>query len=87
MERLPMLTAYLTGVTSSTCGVFQAESCRSDRRGKLSVIVVLHNVIFYCAATWLTLGCSFLPGGYQWRLPLALQVTDLHGFGLSIVFY
>ncbi|KAJ5596530.1 hypothetical protein N7450_002988 [Penicillium hetheringtonii] len=27
------------GVTSSTCGVFQAESCRSDRRGKLSVIV------------------------------------------------
>ncbi|KAJ5083938.1 hypothetical protein NUU61_008517 [Penicillium alfredii] len=63
------------GMTSSTCGVYQAESCRSDRRGKLSVIVVLHNVVFYCAATWLTLGCSFLPGGYQWRLPLALQLV------------
>lgn len=62
------------GMTSSTCGVFQAEACRSDRRGKLSVIVVLHNVIFYCTATWLTLACSFLSGGYQWRLPLALQV-------------
>lgn len=82
-----MLTAYFIGVTSSTCGVFQAESCRSDRRGKLSVIVVLHNVIFYCAATWLTLGCSFLPGGYQWRLPLALQVTHPHVFGLAIVLY
>ncbi|KAJ5168412.1 uncharacterized protein N7482_004006 [Penicillium canariense] len=62
------------GMTSSTCGIFQAESCPSDRRGKLSVIVVLHNVVFYCAATWLTLACSFLPGGYQWRLPLALQL-------------
>ncbi|KAJ5613291.1 hypothetical protein N7510_006485 [Penicillium lagena] len=62
------------GITSSTCGVYQAESCRSDRRGKLSVVVVCHNVVFYCAATWLTLGCSFLPGGYQWRLPLALQL-------------
>ena len=70
-------------MTSSTCGVFQAEACRSDRRGKLSVIVVLHNVIFYCTATWLTLACSFLSGGYQWRLPLALQVLRLDVFPYS----
>lgn len=74
---------FPAGVTSSTCGVFQAESCRSDRRGKLSVIVVLHNVIFYCIATWLTLGCSFLQGGYQWRLPLAIQVFSRHWPGLT----
>ncbi|OAA68573.1 General substrate transporter [Niveomyces insectorum RCEF 264] len=61
------------GMTSSTCGIFQAESCAGHRRGKLSVIVVLHNVVFYCLATWLTLACSFADGGYQWRLPLALQ--------------
>ncbi|CAK7233308.1 hypothetical protein SBRCBS47491_008564 [Sporothrix bragantina] len=61
------------GMTSSTCGIFQAESCASDRRGRLSVIVVLHNVVFYCLATWLTLACSFASGGWQWRLPLALQ--------------
>lgn len=63
-----------TGILSSTCGIFQAESCASDRRGKLSVIVVLHNVVFYCIATWLTLACSFADGGWQWRLPLAVQV-------------
>ncbi|EMR67778.1 putative hexose carrier protein [Eutypa lata UCREL1] len=61
------------GILSSTCGIFQAESCASDRRGKLSVIVVLHNVVFYCIATWLTLACSFTDGGWQWRLPLAVQ--------------
>ena len=62
-------------MTSSTCGVYQAESVRSHRRGKLCVIVVLHNVIFYMAASWLTLGCSFFDNGLQWRLPLALQVS------------
>uniref|UniRef100_A0A8H7N0U1 Major facilitator superfamily (MFS) profile domain-containing protein n=1 Tax=Bionectria ochroleuca TaxID=29856 RepID=A0A8H7N0U1_BIOOC len=63
------------GMLSSTCGIFQAESCASNRRGKLSVIVVLHNVVFYCIATWLTLACSFASGGWQWRLPLALQIA------------
>ncbi|KAK7754969.1 hypothetical protein SLS62_003053 [Diatrype stigma] len=63
------------GILSSTCGIFQAESCASDRRGKLSVIVVLHNVVFYCIATWLTLACSFTEGGWQWRLPLAVQIV------------
>ncbi|RJE19908.1 sugar transporter [Aspergillus sclerotialis] len=63
------------GITSSTCGVYQAESCSGNRRGKLSVIVVLHNVIFYCGATWITLACSFTKGGLQWRLPLALQLV------------
>lgn len=51
----------ITGMTSSTCGIFQAESSRGERRGrgKLSVIVVLHNVIFYYLGMWLTLACSF----------------------------
>lgn len=31
-------------------------------------------MVFYCAATWITLACSFTRGGLQWRLPLALQV-------------
>jgi len=39
------------GFNSSTCGVYQAESCRGVRRGKVSVIVVLHNVVFYCFAS------------------------------------
>jgi hypothetical protein len=65
------------GLLSSTCGVYQAESCRGERRGKLSVIVVLHNVVFYCFASWLTLGTYFGTGGVQWRLPLALQVWSL----------
>ncbi len=54
--------------------MYQAESCAGDRRGKLSVIVVLHNVVFYCFASWLTLACSYAGNGAQWRLPLALQV-------------
>lgn len=62
-------------MTSSTCGIFQAESCRGPRRGKLSVIVVLHNVLLYMTASWLTLACSFSSGGLQWRLPLALQLV------------
>ncbi|PCG95412.1 Major facilitator superfamily domain, general substrate transporter [Penicillium occitanis (nom. inval.)] len=31
----------ITGMTSSTCGIFQAESSRGERRGKLSVIVLV----------------------------------------------
>lgn len=55
--------------------MFQAESCLGPRRGKLSVIVVLHNVVFYCLASWLTLACSFATNGLQWRLPLTLQLV------------
>lgn len=65
-------------MTSSTCGVFQAEASRGPRRGKLSVIVVLHNVIFYMIASWLTLGTAQLNSSAQWRLPLALQVHLRH---------
>lgn len=65
----------ISGVVSSTCGIYQAESCRGARRGKLSVIVVLHNVIFYMIGSWLTLGTSFSDNGVQWRLPMALQVS------------
>lgn len=68
------------GMLSSTCGIFQAESCASGRRGKLSVIVVCHNVVFYCIATWTTLACYFTNGGWQWRLPLGLQVRQLSGW-------
>ncbi|RDW69809.1 hypothetical protein BP6252_08829 [Coleophoma cylindrospora] len=70
-----VINGFGNGMTSSTCGIFQAESCRGSRRGKLSVIVVLHNVVFYCLASWLTLGCSFIPNGAEWRLPLALQLV------------
>jgi len=68
-----MLTSE-TGMTSSTCGVYQAESCRGPRRGKLSVIVVLHNVIFYMLGSWLTLATSYIDNDAQWRVPLALQL-------------
>lgn len=68
------LTVVL-GMTSSTCGVFQAESVRGSRRGKLSVIVVLHNVVFYMIASWLTLGTFFLNTSAQWRIPFALQLV------------
>lgn len=61
-------------MTSSTCGVFQAESTRGSRRGKMSVIVVLHNVVFYMLGSWLTLGTSYAEGEAQWRIPFALQV-------------
>ncbi|KAN0095645.1 general substrate transporter [Hyaloscypha variabilis] len=63
------------GFTSSTCGMYQAESCRGPRRGKLSVIVVLHNVVFYCIASWLTLAFSYIDNSAQWRVPLALQLV------------
>ncbi|TVY32146.1 Sugar transporter [Lachnellula subtilissima] len=63
------------GLISSTCGMYQAESCRGPRRGKLSVIVVLHNVVFYCIASWLTLAFSYINTSAQWRVPLALQLV------------
>ncbi|KXT14309.1 hypothetical protein AC579_8430 [Pseudocercospora musae] len=62
------------GMTSSTCGVYQAESSRGTRRGKLSVIVVTHNVVFYMLGSWLTLGTSYLHNDGQWRIPFALQL-------------
>ncbi|KAF2106437.1 general substrate transporter [Lophiotrema nucula] len=70
-----VINGFGNGMTSSTCGIYQAESCRGARRGKLSVIVVLHNVIFYMIGSWLTLGCSFSDSGIQWRLPLAIQLV------------
>lgn len=63
------------GMTSATCGVFQAETVRGSRRGKLSVIVVLHNVVFYMIASWLTLGTYFMDNSDQWRIPFALQLV------------
>ncbi|KAF2679419.1 general substrate transporter [Lentithecium fluviatile CBS 122367] len=63
------------GIVSSTVGVYQAESVRGPRRGKLSVIVVLHNVIFYMLGSWLTLGTSFSSNSVQWRVPIALQLV------------
>lgn len=64
------------GMTSSTCGVYQAEASRRERRGKLSVIVVLHNVVFYMVGSWLTLGTSYTNDSGQWRMPFALQVSQ-----------
>lgn len=64
----------MTGFTSSTCGVYQAEASRGERRGKLCVIVVLHNVVLYCFASCLTLATSYFNNGIQLRLPLVLQV-------------
>lgn len=62
------------GMTFSTCGVYQAESCRGVRRGKLSVIVVLHYVVFYMLGSWLTLGTYWINNDGQWRIPFALQL-------------
>lgn len=62
-------------MTSSTCGVYQAECVRGSRRGQLSVIVVLHNVIFYMLGSWLTLGTYWMKNTGQWRIPLALQLV------------
>lgn len=61
-------------MTSATCGVFQAEASRRHRRGKLSVIVVLHNVVFYMIGSWLTLGTSYTNDSAQWRMPFAFQL-------------
>jgi len=63
------------GMTSSTCGVYQAEATRGPRRGKMSVIVVLHNVVFYMLGSWLTLATAYLHNDGQWRVPFALQVS------------
>jgi len=62
------------GMTSATCGVYQAEATRGSRRGKMSVIVVLHNVVFYMIGSWLTLATSYMPNSGQWRVPFALQL-------------
>ena len=66
------INRFGNGMTSSTCGVFQAESVRGSRRGKLSVIVVLHNVVFYMLGSWITLGTYWLNNSGQWR------VSNLH---------
>lgn len=41
----------------------------------MSVIVVLHNVVFYMIGSWLTLATSYMPNDGQWRVPFALQVS------------
>ena len=70
-------------MTSSTCGVYQAEATRGARRGKMSVIVVLHNVVFYMLGSWLTLATSYMPNDGQWRVPFALQVGSFSIYNSS----
>lgn len=48
----------------------------------MSVIVVLHNVVFYMIGSWLTLATSYMPNDGQWRVPFALQVSLLWTLGL-----
>lgn len=43
----------------------------------MSVIVVLHNVVFYMIGSWLTLATSYMTNSGQWRVPFALQVSWL----------
>jgi len=71
-------------MTSATCGVYQAEATRGSRRGKMSVIVVLHNVVFYMIGSWLTLATSYMPNSGQWRVPFALQLFPACFLGLLV---
>ena len=62
------------GLTSTTCGMYQAESCHGQRRGKLSIIIIMHSNLFYAIGTSITLGCSKFNDDLQWRVPLVIQL-------------
>jgi MFS family permease len=50
----------------------------------MSVIVVLHNVVFYMIGSWLTLATSYMPNSGQWRVPFALQLFPACFLGLLV---
>jgi hypothetical protein len=50
----------------------------------MSVIVVLHNVVFYMIGSWLTLATSYMPNDGQWRVPFALQVCFFNTRNLRV---
>ena len=39
--------------------------------------MVAHNIVFFCIASWITFGCSFLDSNAQWRVPLLIQLVPV----------
>ena len=72
-----------TGMNTATAGVWQSETSRMGRRGKLITIQMASCIFGVLLSNFLTLGLSFAPGSVAWRFPLAFQCG---GFEPSFVF-
>jgi hypothetical protein len=68
------MTKLSTGLTSSTCPVYQAECSKPRIRGKLVVVGSLSNTAAFCLSNWMNYGLYFTGGALQWRFPLAFQL-------------
>ncbi|CAM1501449.1 Fc.00g034330.m01.CDS01 [Cosmosporella sp. VM-42] len=63
-----------TGMNTATAGVWQSETSKMRRRGKLIIIQMANCITGFAISNWLTLGFSFAPGSVSWRFPLAFQI-------------
>jgi MFS family permease len=68
-----------TGMNTATAGIWQAETSRMTKRGKLIVIQMASCIFGVAISNFLTLGLSFAPGSVAWRFPLAFQM-GMSGF-------
>lgn len=63
-----------TGMNTATAGIWQAETSKIRKRGKLVVIQMANCILGVAISNFLTLGFSFAPGSVSWRFPLAFQI-------------
>ncbi|KAK9473729.1 MFS sugar transporter [Dipodascopsis tothii] len=64
-----------TGMNTSTAGIYQSETVKSQDRGKLVILQMANCIMGFALSNWMTLGLSYVRGSASWRFPLAFQLV------------
>ncbi|KAF9040276.1 general substrate transporter [Hymenopellis radicata] len=78
-----VVTGVGNGMTTSTIPVWHSETSKSHNRGRNVCIELGVNIFGVMLAYWVDYGLRNNLTGYQWRLPLSLQVV----FALITIFF
>jgi MFS family permease len=77
-----VITGVGNGLNTSTVPMWQSETCKAHKRGKMVMIEGALITGGICLSYWLDLGFSFLePSTISWRFPIGFQVI----FALAIL--
>ncbi|KAI1391660.1 putative sugar transporter [Hypoxylon trugodes] len=70
-----LVNGFGIGLTSTTTPVFLSECAKPHLRGKLVSIGASSNVSMFALANWISYALYSQDGPFQWRFPLAFQVS------------
>ncbi|KAF7305439.1 Hexose carrier protein [Mycena chlorophos] len=70
-----IITGLGNGMNTATAPVWESETCKPSRRGKLVVFEMVMNIAGFAVSNWMTYGFSFAQGSVSWRFPIAFQLA------------